>query len=149
VDLILPAIERTGVRIAREVSLARFSSLLGEQGVDVVILFSHWHRSAVEFADGLKTVSEIIDAIPTTFCGILDLSICHPLELVKRLKAERPNIAMIRFATVLTTPRLWLFFYLALFKTLSAKDIAYLIALDSIFEEFSTQLSEFRGVKFR
>ncbi len=140
VDLILPAIERLGVRVEREVSLERFGRLLDERADSAVILFSHWHADQVEFADGLQSVSKVVDAVPTTFQGIFDLSVCHPINLVVRLRAERPYIAMIRFTSVSTTPRLWLLFYLALFKTLAENQSSYVEALDQTLAEVVAQL---------
>jgi hypothetical protein len=46
---------------------------------------------AVEFADGLRTVPEVVDAVPTDFDGVLDLTVCNSVILGEAIKRERPR----------------------------------------------------------
>jgi hypothetical protein len=128
------------VNVEREVSLDHFGRILEVRAESPVILFSHWDSERVEFADGLQSISKVVEAVPRTFSGVLDLSVCHPGKLVARLKVERPSIAMIRFTNVSTTPKLWLLFYLALFKALAENQLSYLEALDQTLAGFAIQL---------
>jgi hypothetical protein len=58
---------------------------------------------SVEFSDCMRGVSEIVDCVPTTFDGLLDLTSCNSVILGKAIKASRPNcvVAMNRYETSL------------------------------------------------
>jgi hypothetical protein len=56
---------------------------------------------AVEFADGMKTTNEVVDAIPLDFAGLLDLTVCNSAILGDIIKAARPSctVAVNRYPT--------------------------------------------------
>jgi hypothetical protein len=56
---------------------------------------------AVEFSDGMKTTNEVADAIPLSFDGLLDLTVCNSAILGDIIKAARPTctVAVNRYPT--------------------------------------------------
>ncbi len=44
---------------------------------------------SIQFADGIKTVREVIDSVPTVFSGLLDLTICNSVILGEAIKNYR------------------------------------------------------------
>ena len=69
------------------------------------------HSAAIELFDGLVTMGEFAATIPSTFSGVLDLSICNSAlfaELVKRARGFPGLIAKDDFSvrTALAIPRL-------------------------------------------
>lgn len=129
-DRLLPAIRARGATVATNLSLGDFSVRLNNSQRSVFILVSHWLSDRIEFADGLAPIDRVIDAIPSAFTGILDLCVCHPDSLVKRIRRERPNIGLICWTSAEAMLVLWLHFYLALFAELAAGQKTYLEALD-------------------
>lgn len=45
----------------------------------------------IELFDGMHTVTEFIEAIPTAFDGVLDLTVCHSMVLGRAVKKKRPR----------------------------------------------------------
>jgi hypothetical protein len=58
---------------------------------------------SVEFSDGMRSVQEVVNAIPEDFNGTLDLTTCNSVILGKAIKASHPNclVAMNRYPTAL------------------------------------------------
>lgn len=46
---------------------------------------------AVEFSDGMFTVSELIEAVPQDFSGFLDLTVCNSVIPANSIRHRRPN----------------------------------------------------------
>lgn len=97
-----------------------------------------YHDVRVEFRDGLAPTETIIEQVPVDYAGIVDLCVCHPTELAKKLRLERPNVSFIRFTNASATLSLWLWFYLALFRYLEEKPDTYLNALNELCDLFLT-----------
>jgi len=140
-ERIVPAIAQTGTRIEPAVSLERFGSVLRDPSRSVVTVFSHWKGDSVQFADGLATVSQFIGMVPLDFRGILDLCVCHPEGLAPRLRAERPQIGLIKYMNTQATVILWLWFYAALFRRLATKESTWLEALEATVTQFTDRLN--------
>jgi hypothetical protein len=49
----------------------------------------------VELHDGLKTLDELIAAIPRSFAGVLDLSVCNSFAFAESIKRRRPHCLII------------------------------------------------------
>ena len=128
-------IEQLGVCLVEQLTLEKFRNLFLNDAYDVIILFSHWKSKTVEFYDGLKTISDIIDAVPLEFSGIIDLCVCHPTELRIRLDKERPN-CVVKFSTAKSLPLFWLNFYDTLFTYLQQYDAAYADAAETVLNLF-------------
>jgi hypothetical protein len=124
-----PAFEGLGVTVATDVSLVNFGTLLKRSDIDVIILFSHWGEDQVEFADSLHAISEVMEQIPQTFSGFLDLCVCHPEKLAIEMRKNRQE-ALTRYIPVRATPYIWLYFYLTVLKLLEGKNMTYMEALD-------------------
>jgi len=134
-DRFLPEIAATGARIEPVLTLEKFGALLGEQ-VSVLTLFAHQKDDRVEFADGLATIPQIVEAVPRDYVGILDLCVCQSPELARRLRYERSNIALIRYIEKAATPWRWLWFYLILFKILQTENSSWPNAFDKTLKAF-------------
>lgn len=128
-----PILLNMGITIEYNMTLADYRELLRQK--EVVILFSHWHKDKVEFHDGLKDISEIVQTIPISFDGIIDLCICHPTQLSFLIRKKRPN-CLVRYIPNKATPAFWLHFYLVLFKHLQKTDNTYLTALEEVIAAF-------------
>lgn len=123
-----------GVNVHENLTLLQFGSLFRENH-SVVILFSHWKHSGIEFSDRLFESPEIADQIPTNFDGILDLCVCHPTAFVQRVRNEKPS-CLIRFTNRQATPNVWMYFYRALFLLLNKGKYNYIDALEKTVESF-------------
>jgi len=141
-----PAFRKLGVQVREEVTLQQFGQLFSGE-FDVVILFAHWRRGAVEFDEGFADVSSIVAEIPCDFNGLLDLCVCHPKELVIGLAQERLNLLTKFLDTKQATPRFWLYFYLALFTHLRDKDLTYLRGVEDVFREFLKRMKSGRRAR--
>jgi len=56
---------------------------------------------AIEFADGMKTIPEVIAALPPAYDAFLDMTICNSAIVGEEIKAERPQctVAVNRYPT--------------------------------------------------
>ena len=82
---------RRGVKVLRRAALADFTRCLNE--FQVVTLVAHWRVGglAVEFADGLAPVDRVVAAVPQTFDGVLDLTICNARVLAQEIRRRCPR----------------------------------------------------------
>ena len=126
-----PELTGRGVSVEHETTLIRFGELLRDEKYRVIILFSHWHKNMVEFADAMTAADDIVAIVPEDFSGVLDLCVCHPEGLTKGIRAERPRCRM-RFCQGTATPFFWLSFYQALFEHLDGANLPYLAALTQV-----------------
>jgi hypothetical protein len=46
---------------------------------------------AVEFADGMRTIAEVVTALPRRYAGFLDMTVCNSVILGEAIKAARPH----------------------------------------------------------
>ncbi|HXQ73024.1 MAG TPA: hypothetical protein VN844_21170, partial [Pyrinomonadaceae bacterium] len=46
---------------------------------------------SIEFGDGLRTVDELIEAIPSDFAGLLDLTMCNSVIPAAHVRSKRSN----------------------------------------------------------
>jgi len=86
---------------------------------------------AVEFVDGMKTISEIVDQIPITFTGLLDLTICNSVILGEAIKNSRPEclVAVNRYPAEL---HVRLGMYRLTILMLSRRHMSYMDALSRV-----------------
>lgn len=130
-ESVAPRTSRMGVRVVQDVTLEKFGELFSEREVHAVILFSHWSDDAVEFHDGLMDCDLVIERVPFEYRGIIDLCVCHPAKLVKRLRKMRPN-CLIKWIDAKATPAIWMYFYAALFLYLKRGKRSYLRGLEEL-----------------
>lgn len=131
-EFIKPKLIDTGLKIKHNLTLVDFHQMFNTYCV--VVLFSHWKDDTVEFYDGLKNISEIVEGIPSDFHGILDLCVCHPDGLALLIRKKKPN-CLVRYIPKKATPLFWLNFYLVLFTYLKSIDLPYLKALEDVIFE--------------
>lgn len=139
-----PKMRKLGARIIYDLTLEKFGELFRDASNKVVILFSHWTDETVEFFDGMKTEKEIINVVPKDFDGIIDLCACHPKSLALKLRNHLPEFSLVKRTDVENTPRIWLYFYWAVFTALNDSNnsgdknsgITYLEALEKTVNEF-------------
>lgn len=128
----------------REIRPAECALLLAipttrEASKSVVILIAHWTEQGVELADRITPDDQFIDAVPDRDV-IIDLSVCHPMRLARRLRDTRPR-AMVRDSERAATVFLWLHFYAIVFQYLHERHGTYVEA----FEYAHEQLWRLRG----
>lgn len=122
---------KIGVRVIQGLSLPVFSALFGDERVHVIVLFSHWldetveSEGAIEFAEGMVGTARILAAVPEHAAGVFDLCVCHPIDLVGRLRSERSRL-LLHFRKLSVHPSVCLSFYKALFCQLARKPNSYL-----------------------
>ncbi len=128
----------TGVKITEKANLNHWKQAVCHSELKVVILFSHFSSDSVEFDDRMVKSTEIVNAVPQEFDGVLDLCVCHPVSLVEKIRVERPN-CLSKFIDHTATPIIWMHFYAVLFQLLRQEELTYMQALEkTIFAFFST-----------
>jgi len=132
-SIVAPYFLKRGVTIMTDATLGDFAGLL--RRFDVVVLFSHWGGDSVEFSDGFQPVSAIVDAVPVSWSGLIDLCVCHPLSLVSELRRSRPR-CLVKSVRSAASPDIWLHFYRILFAQLSTRELTYLEGLEEVICEF-------------
>jgi hypothetical protein len=158
-----------GVQIVEEVKFAQWEILFRSR---VVALFAHWvtatgtvsslpdsidterelskSRDVVELWDCRACIDDLVDGIPDSFEGVLDLSVCHPSTLVDKIKRHRRNCTVRYFPNELL-PSVWAEMYIAVFSYLgqfggnttggdSKNGADYCDVLEQVAREFRSQL---------
>lgn len=128
-------LENSGATILYNLTLNHFAQLFSDSKFDVIILFSHWEETGVEFFDGFASVQSIMKVIPEEFSGIIDLSICHPVPLTNAIRRGKPN-CVVKYTHNNAIPFLWLYFYRDLFRYLNKKDTTYMNAVAYIVNKY-------------
>lgn len=123
-DDVLPELAALGVTICHKLTRGMLLNFLNDRGCRVFILFTHFNENAVELFDGLTGIDDFVDLVPCQFDGILDLCVCHPASLVKRLTNKRPS-CLKRYSLGKATPVIWIYFYETLFLSLAGSDMNY------------------------
>ena len=121
------------MRVVENATLQQFESSF--TNAQVVILFAHWVTRAVEFDDGLMSIERVVSAVPMSYSGVLDLCVCHPTQLVVRLRRERPN-CLIKRTRKEASLLFWLQVYDVLFGLLRAEAVLYTTAVEQVVLEF-------------
>jgi len=78
----------------------------------------------IEMVDGLKTFEQFSTALPPAYSGVLDLSICHSMELGEELKRLRPKCLVVENALA-TTPGFRLARYALILQRLAIHPMRY------------------------
>jgi hypothetical protein len=123
-------IRNLDTRVVHGLTLARFGALVAT--ADVFILFTHWIGEQVEFADGLQPIAPIVEAIPQTYAGILDLCVCRSDRFAAAVRSARTGCLVRHVAERAVTPAYWLYFFMVLFKYLEHHDTSYLNAVAEV-----------------
>jgi len=131
----MPEIIRLKVQFRTGLTLQEFGDLFHSEGIDVVILFTHWDTNTVEFFDGPANIAAIVKKVPRAYSGILDLCVCQQAELASVLRQKRPD-CIIGFTNRRATPYRWLYFYVLVFKYLSEYELTYFEAVEKAFSAF-------------
>jgi hypothetical protein len=154
---------KVGVQIVEQVTFEQWHPLFCNR---VVALFAHWitgtrtagglelaqhseSNGLVELWDCRASVSDLVEAIPEGFDGVLDLSVCHPSTLVDKIKRCRRNCT-VRYFPNEVLPSVWAEMYVAVFKYLgqfregsgggnSKSEGDYCDVLEQVAREFGTQ----------
>ena len=137
-NLIEAGVRSWGVTIEENLTFARFERLFTQ--FDIVILIAHWKdqsesESYIEFYDGLVPILKVVEGIPDSFSGVLDLCVCHPRDLAVLIRDRKPG-CLVRLSEnrpgskdrYIAKPRYWLYYYLHLFSILHQGDYTYLEA---------------------
>ena len=128
---IKPILENMNVQFIEDLTLNKFKNFFDDNERKVIILFSHWEKNKVEFADGFAGIDRIIDQIPEEAQQIIDLCVCNPVNLRLALKQKRPACT-VRFINKQATPYLWLKFYKMLFRHLERESLTYTKAIEEV-----------------
>ncbi len=134
IEDIVTCFSKLKVTIFYDLTLNNFHDLFSND-FKVIILFSHWTETKIEFYDGLYGEREIIPIIPEDFIGFLDLCVCHPESLAIRIRELRPK-CLTKYTRTKATPSMWLRFYETVFKCLNESDLPYQQALEKSVEIF-------------
>jgi len=100
---------------------------------EVVTIVAHFLKKdkKVEFYDGLFSNSDVEHQIPTDFMGIIDLTICHSVELQNEIKFSGRKCIVIANEHAADL-ELRLILYYNLIKLLTKKDKSYIDAYSEI-----------------
>jgi hypothetical protein len=130
-----------GVTMWHDVTLRELSKAADGRRM-VVILVSHWTEDRVELTDGLHAFVEVVEAVPETFDGFLDLLVCEPDNLAISLRDFRPR-CIVRFATRSKVKlAFWGGFFEALFTSLHESPRPYMRAFNEVIQLFADQTDE-------
>lgn len=122
---------KLGVRVHEFVSFDDFAAVVNGSMSAVVVLVAHWSEGSVEFANGLVPYGRVASSLPDQWRGILDLCVCHPVELVKEIKAQR-SYCLVRFSNRRASLAIWLKIYEAIFLAMAREDIDFLDAVERV-----------------
>ncbi len=121
----IPTIINSGVEIVLKCNLSMLSGLF--QKYQVVIFFSHWEDDMIEFYDGLFPIQDFINQIPLSFTGIIDLTVCHSVNLYNQIGIQRPA-CLTKYSPDPNNerdPDFWFLFYQAMLPYLKEKECTY------------------------
>src|SRR5205085_1094422 len=76
-----------GISAAESPVIERLTRVELEQAFPGLIAFGR----SVEFSDGMRSVHEVVTAVPKGFNGLLDLTTCNSVILGKAIKAGHPD----------------------------------------------------------
>jgi hypothetical protein len=131
-ELLMEEARRLGAAVATDVSLERFGSVFDRS---VVILVAHWVGESIELADAIHGIPEILEAIPPSFDGFVDLCICHPDSLALSIR-ERCGRAMVRYSPIESPTEIWFAYYRALLRILANFERTYPDATAELLSHF-------------
>jgi hypothetical protein len=131
-----------GVKVICGLRSSDFPPLFG-RGL-VVTLFTHWTATGIEFCDGIVPVAGVVEFVPITFSGVLDLGVCHPDDLVALLLRDRPLCSVRYLSGHLAMPVFWFAFYSAVYQVLALGGRTYSSAVAEVTIELRHQ-SEGKG----
>jgi hypothetical protein len=86
---------------------------------------------SIQFADGIKTVREVIDSVPAVFSGVLDLTICNSVILGEAIKNYR-SACLIAATRYPATLHVRLGIYMLALRMLSSKPRSYIDVLTQL-----------------
>lgn len=110
----LETLSSLGLRGCEAATFDKFRVAISDRP-PVLALLGHCRKSEeIEFADGFKSLHEIVSVIPRDFDGVLDVSVCNPLGFVEMAK-KRARSAVIRAAEARLSGREYLLFYETMF----------------------------------
>lgn len=132
-----PHFQRLGVRIIRALRLTDLRDLFIDNSDKTIILFSHWKDDSMEFFDGMASSDAVVREVPSDFTGIIDLCVCHPMNLAVKLRKHLHPDALVKFTDKTNTPHKWFYFYWAVFTILDESDVSYLDALRKSVEAYA------------
>jgi hypothetical protein len=130
-ETVTPDLKQAGVAIVRRLRLEELAGLFAKYRV--VVLFSHWTADGIEFFDGMASTERILPQIPSTYDGVFDLCVCHPVGLVQKLLAQRPRY-FVKYVQHEAAPHYWLYFYRDIFGYMHTSKSHYLDAFEVIFK---------------
>lgn len=126
-DLVLPTIAASGVTLVQNATLADVTALCSER-YRVVTLFSHANELGVELDSGMVSFEDLSAAIPNTFSGILDLSVCEATAQIRKVRSATQQF-LLKTNERPETVSLWLYFYSAMFSIMKQNHVDYFDAL--------------------
>jgi hypothetical protein len=130
----LELLSSLGLRGCEPATFDKFRQTIND-GPAVLAVLGHCRDSAeIEFADGFKSLQEVVAVIPRDFGGVLDVSVCNPLRFVEMAK-KRAEHAVIRTAETPLDGRQWLLFYATLFINIGRLG-SYGVALLQTIDDF-------------
>jgi len=138
IDRRLTQLERLssgGLRGTEAATFADFRAAIQDRPPICALLGHCRNQDEIEFADGFKSLTEVVAAIPEDFDGVLDLSVCRPRDFV-RLAKKRASSAVFRTAWTELDGGEWLFFYVTMFVNIGRMG-CYGVALLQTMNEFS------------
>ena len=117
-------VRQFGVDTVCEASLYGIGSCVALKPYSSILLISHWTSDGIELSDGFARPSDICDQLPLEFTGIVDLCICHPIDLFHQMRTSRP-LCNIRYTPQKVRPEYWLIFYESLFRLCASGHHSY------------------------
>lgn len=115
---------KLGVTIVTETTLARLCEIFREHNPPVLIFISHAHGNYIELFDGLVHTDKVLQAIPNSYAGTIDLCVCHSLGLAIEIKEQRPH-AIVKSSDNPAMYTVWFGIYSIVFSLMAKRSFEY------------------------
>ena len=87
--------------------------------------------AGIEFSDGFHQIAEVVALFPSTFDGVVDLTICNSLSLAEAIH-QRCKHSLVLATSDVTYPDFKMPFYLATIELLARHTFAYEDAVEAL-----------------
>lgn len=129
---------KLGVHVYTSVSIAKLKEIFHANNPKVVMLISHAHGSFIELIEGMVPTSEVLNVIPESYSGTIDLCVCNSRTFAKQLKQERPNL-IVKYSDNPAMYTVWFGVYSIMFALVQQGAFTfYADALDQALDAFRT-----------
>lgn len=128
---------RLGVVVFTKVTLSTLSKIFLRSDLKVLVLISHSHGDQLELSEGMVRTDDVLELIPESFSGTIDLCVCHSQALAMKIKQQRRSV-IVKFSDNPAMYTTWFGVYVITFTLLAKRNFKhYVEALDSALDKIT------------